>query len=281
MPSLRDQRVRKTRKIEHVFVFPWSLTCFCCVTLGLLQASLVGMRWLTIVFILLGASLAGYANWVKRISWQRKDQIWLGMSGFLAGSILLILCFAPGFLNTRWEIDQTIPRPDPNELTVVPRDKAMQKGRPYSKEEAVDAAIEAFRQDDVVIRIESARISQLPGKGDKSYLLVQFRIVNTGQAESVAVAGFNDHGPALSDDAGRSFTFLEPRVKQIRNRSVVFDDWGDRKSMEIPPRGSQDFLLVFEPPVGIEPLQLEVNSEIWGRKGLCRFRIAGISPSKT
>jgi hypothetical protein len=237
--------------------------------------------WLTIALLVLGVSIAGYGAWIRPDNRQPRDNVWLAVCVAFSGSIALLICFAPGVLNSRWVIDRTIPKSDPNELTAVPRDKAMQKGRALSPDEVLDAAIEAYRQDDVVVRIESAKIGQLAGKGDKPYLLVRFRIVNTGQGQSISLEGFSEHQPVLCDESGHSFAFVEQRLKQIKNRAEVFEDWSGQQSVEIGSRGAQDVMLVFESPRKSEALQLDISSAVWGRKGLCRFRIAGMSPPKS
>jgi hypothetical protein len=239
----------------------------------------MGIRWLTIALVFLGFSIACYGAWSSRFDPQPRDKVWLAMSGILGGSIVLLICLAPGLLNNRWDIDRTIPKPDPNELMVVPREKAMQKGRLSTKDEVLDSATEAFRQDDVVIRIESAKIGQVPGKGEKPYFQLLFRVVNTGHGQSIPLEGFSEYQPVLSDQAGHSFAFIEQRLKQIKNRAVVYESWNGRQSIEIGVRGSQDVMLIFESPPAGETLKLEVNSAAWGRKGMCRFRIAGINPS--
>jgi hypothetical protein len=280
MKSLRRKRVPEHQKVQLFSVMPYGLVGFCCIALALAQAALIGTRWLTILLSLAGMSIAGYAIWWRPEKQQPRDKYWFGSSLFLGTLIILLICFAPGVINDRWAIDATIAKPDPDLLTAVPREKAMQKGRELSQGESLDAATEAFRQDDVVIRIESAKIGQVPGKGETAYLLVQFRLVNLSQVESIAFEGFLENQPVLTDESGRQIRFIEQRLKQIKNRSVVFEEWSGNRSIVVSARGSQDVLLIFESPPGGDGLQLEVNSASWGRKGACRFQIAGISPSK-
>lgn len=280
MQSLRRKRRKDERNLPRFSVRPWGLAGFFCIALSLIQASLIGTRWLTILFSIVGVSLAGYGAWKERDDPQPQDKFWLVLTGTFGGLILLLICFAPGVINNRWAMDGTIPKPDPNELTAVPRDKAMQKGRALTKDEVLDSGSESFRQDDVVIKIESAYIGQVARKGEKAYLQIYFLIVNLSPTESISFAGFGDYQPVLADDSGRSFGYIEQRLKQIKNKSVVFEDWGSRQSIDIAPRGAQELMLIFEAPPGVNPLQLEINSAAWGRIGLCRFRISGISPSK-
>jgi hypothetical protein len=195
--------------------------------------------------------------------------------------ILLLIWFAPGFLNSRWAIDKAVPKPDPNLLAVVSRNKAMEKGRPLAADETVDAATEGIRQDDVVVLIDSVKIGAVDGKGRSPYLLVQFRVVNSGQGESISLEGFTEHPPVLSDSAGQTFAFIEERLKQIKDKHVVFVDWSGRQSVEIAPRDHQDVMLIFEVPSKADALQLQISSAAWGRQGICRFRITGIDPSRS
>jgi hypothetical protein len=251
------------------------------VAIAMALASLVGTRWLTIAISVLGGLTAAFGSWKTRANRQLRDRVWFVTTGALSALTILLIFVAPGFLNSRWAIDKRIPKADPNQLTVVPRNKPMEKGRPLSKDETVDAATEAVRQDDVVVLIDSVKIGEVAGKGDTLYLLVQFRVVNAGQGQSISLEGFAEHQPHLSDSAGRAFAFVEQRLKQIKDRAVVFVEWSGRQSVEIPPRGAQDILLIFESPPGAEDLQLEVSSAAWGRRGTCKFRIAGIDPAKS
>lgn len=234
---------------------------------------------------ILGGAIAVAAAWITRGKQRRRDQVWIALSGALSVIILLLLFFAPGVLNIRWAIDKAVPKPDPNHLTVVPIDKRMQKGRPLLPNETVDAATEALRQDDVVISVESAKIGKLTGEGSP-HLLVQCRIVNLGQSEVISLEGFSRLSPVLTIGSDRPVPFLEQRLKEIRNRSVLYVEWDPRQAVEIAPRGaninnSQDFMLIFDSPPEGETLQLKLNSAAWGRQGICRFRIAAIDPSKS
>jgi hypothetical protein len=261
---------------------PWGATALCCVALAVAQASLIGTRWLSIALSLFGASIVVFGAWRRQANRRPRDQVWFVISGGLCCSILMLIWLAPGILNSRWAIDKEDPKPDPNQMSVVPRTKAMEKGRPLSKDESVDAVAEAIRQDDVVALIDSVKIGQVAGKGTTAYLLVQFRVVNLGLGQSISLEGFAEHRPVLSDSAGRTFAFVDQRIKRIKERAVVFEDWSGRQSVEIPPnRGFQDVLLIFESPLTNDALQLEVPSTGWGRQGTCRFRIGGIDPSKS
>jgi hypothetical protein len=282
MKSLRRRRHR-SRDVERIPLFsvrPWGLVGFCCVALSLALAALVGYRWLTILFSVLGISITGYGAWRWRINNRPRDKTWFACSGTLGGLIILLICFAPGVINDDWAMDGTISKPDPNELTVVPKDKGLQKGRALVKDEALDTETDAYRQDDILIRIESAKIGQVPRKGETPYLLVRFRLVNLSQVDSFTFYGFHENQPVITDESGRTLAFIEQRLKQIKNRTEVFEEWRGGQSMQIGTRASQDVLLIFESPSGGDSLILEANSAAWGRKGVCRFRLEGISPAK-
>lgn len=279
---MSERRPTQARNYELSFpawFSPWGAAALCSVALAIAQASLLGSRWLTIAISLLSVSIAALGAWKTRYSPQLRDRVWFITTGTLSSVIILLICFAPGILNSRWEIDKTIPKPDPNQLALIPRNKPMEKGRPLSTGETVDAATDALRQDDVVVFIDSVKIGQVSGMGSAQYLSVQFRVVNTGQGQSISLEGFAEHRPVLSDSAGRSFAFVEQRLKQIKDRKVVFVDWEGRRAVEIQPRGAQDVLLIFESPPAAENLQLEVSSGAWGRQGTCRFRIAEMDPA--
>jgi hypothetical protein len=281
MKSLR--RRRRSKDVERIPLFavrPWGLVGFCCVALSLALAALIGYRWLTILFSVLGIAITGYGAWRWRTNNRPRDKTWFAFSGSLGGLIILLICFAPGVINDDWALDGTMSKPDQDELTAVPKDKGLQKGRALAKDEVLDAEADAYRQGDVAIRIESAKIGQVPRKGETQFLLVRFRLVNLSQVESFTFYGFHENQPVLSDNSGRTFAFIEPRLKQIKNKTEVFEEWSGSQSVQIGTRASQDVLLIFESPPGGDSLQLEVNSAAWGRKGVCRFRIEGISPPK-
>jgi hypothetical protein len=276
---------RATKSQEYEFSFPswfspWGAAASCSIAIALALGSLFEERWPTIAFSVLGGIITVLGiRWTKA-NRQPRDKLWFAASGSLSVLILILIAFAPGILNGRWGIDRDVPKADPNLFTVVPRNKAMEKGRPLAQDEVVDSTTDWIRQDDAVILIDSVKLGQVAGKGETAYLLVQFRVVNSGQGESISLAGFAEHQPVLKDGAGRTFSFLEQRLKRIKNKSVVFEEWSGRQSVEIQPRNAQDVLLIFESPRTGESLQLEVSSAAWGRQGVCRFQIAGVNPPK-
>jgi hypothetical protein len=277
---VKTTKVEKAKKANIPLPFPWGVAGFCCVALALVTASLIGSRWLTAACAVIGALVASRAVWPPREDRTRQDKIWFSASAILASLTLLLTAFDPGVLNSQWAIDRAVTPPDPNLLTAVPRDQAMQKGRVIANNEAIDAETEAFRQADVMIRIETAKIGQLAGKGDATFLVIRVRVANAGQGQSISLEGFNNHQPVLSDDDGLTYGFLEQRLKQIKNRTEVFEAWTSNQAVEVAPRGYQDVLLIFDPPPAGKPIQLELDSAAWGRTGKCRFRIAGRNPSK-
>jgi hypothetical protein len=282
MPRSRT-RAKKAQEYEFSFpnwFSPWGAVALCFIAIALALAALLQERWPTLAFSILGGSITALGIWKTGPNRQLRDKVWFSTSGFLSILILVLILFAPGVLNGRWGIDQDVPKPDPNLLTVVPRNKAMEKGRPLAQDEVVDAATDWIRQDEVVALIDNVKIGQVAGKGETAYLLVQFRVVNSGQGESISLAGFAEHPPVLTDGGGRSYSFIGQRLKKIKNKSVVFEDWSGRQSVEIQPRNAQDVQLIFESPRASESLQLELSSAAWGRQGLCRFQIANINPPK-
>jgi hypothetical protein len=278
-------RSRRARDLEDEsslpsWFSPWGAAALCFVALAMAQASLVGIRWLSVALSLLGGSIAVLGARKTRANRLLRDQVWFAVSGALSGLIPLLIFFAPGVLNGRWAIDKTIAKPDPNQLTVVLRNKALEKGRPLSKDETVDAATEAIRQDNAVAFIDSVKTGHVPGKGSVPYLLVHFKVVNSVQGQSISLEGFTEYPPVLCDGAGHALAFVEQRFKQIKDKTVVFVEWSGRQSVEIPPRGAQEVMLIFESPLTADPLELQISSAAWGRQGACRFRIAGIDPDR-
>lgn len=253
---------------------PWGLGGFALGGLGLLLASLTGVRLLTITLAAVGLGIVVLGVWATRKERETKDTIWLSLGGLMAGVVLCLSLFSPGLLNIRWALDQAVVQTDVNVQTRVPRDKPQQEGKPVAPEDWIDASTEALRQDDVVVRVESVFAGDLAEMGG-NYLQVHLRLTNSGQVRTIKFEGFgtDKHKPILSDDSGRSYSFVEQWPKRLNAKGLEWDRAGQRFG-ELTPAGLLDRLLIFQmPPAGVENFKLEVPAAAWGRKGTCKLRI--------
>jgi hypothetical protein len=262
---------------------PWGLAAFTLATVGLLSASVPGVRIHTLVLAATGLVVALLGIPATQGERRTKDRVWLTLGGSLSGWILLMALFTPGLLNNRWALDVAVPRADPDKQVAVPRDQLKDQGRPVTADDGADAATELVRQHDLLVSVEAVKAGRLPDKGKASFLLVQFRLANIGQ-ETITFQGFDraNHQPVLTDSAGRTFVFLEQRQRQQAKGAAVFATTNSG-AVPLAALNRQDCLLVFEAPsAGFKTLKLEVPAKLdlpasaWGRNGMVHFRIAGL-----
>ncbi len=264
---------------EGSWISPWGAAAFVAVTLALIQASVPGVRALTLALAVLGLFLVGLGIWATRGDRQRKDWVWFSLTGALSmGVLLAALAFRGRLLNERWAQDTEIPPENPEMLRAVARSmpRALEEGKPMGAEDWADAEAEAVRQGDVLVRVESVKVGPISGKGDTPYLQVVLRVTNCKPERTFTVEGFSKDQPTLTDDAGHLCAFVEQRPRrQSRGNEPVFDPTHSGVA-ELAPldRPSQDYLLVFaSPPATFQSLKLEVPAAPWGRSGVCRLRI--------
>ena len=262
------------------WISPWGATGFVLAAVGLVSASVIGVWILSLVLTCLGflAVLVGLV--VTRKEPQGKDYIWHALGAILSLGILAVLFLAPGLLQNRWAMDFTVARGDQNKQVRIPRDVPRDPGKPMAADESVDAASEAIRQGDVVMRVESVKVDPLPAKGATSYLLVHLRLSNVNSSLGIPFAGFSNdkHKPVLTDDKGKSYAFVEPWRRKEGVKGIVFEEGGKREGTIIAS-SRLDHLLVFQaPPEGVDSFQLTVPASAWGAKGVGKFRIANFFP---
>jgi hypothetical protein len=255
---------------------PWGAACVCLASISLLQSFAVGIRSLTAILSFAGLVVAYLGFRSTRSERRPADWVWLSAGGILNGTVAILTLFAPGNLNEWWALDREATAGDPNERVVVPRNNSMDAGRSLKQDEWADAATEAIRQDQILIRIESARIGPVANKGTGSNLLIHLRLVNLGQGNAVTFEGFTgeQHAPVLKDDSGQSYSLQEHRLRKQARGTPVFETFIGGQ-MDLPMGYPLDHLLVFTfPSTKIDGLNLEIPSSAWGMKGMCKFRIA-------
>ena len=256
---------------------PWGVAAFGCAVLALLVASLVGIRLLTIALALLGVGMVPLGLRATSEDRRTRDRVWLGVGGSLSGLVLLLALFAPGILNSWWALDTAVPGGDPDMQTLIPRDQPQGEGRPLAADEWANAAMEAIRQDDAVVRLQSVKVGPLPGRDTGSYVLVHFRLANVRHDRTIDLEGFGGkHVPVLKDDAGGSCPFREQWLRRQVKGPPIFDPTVP-EGVEVQPARWRDLLLVFDAPApGVEAFRLELPASAWGRKGVYRFHIPNL-----
>jgi hypothetical protein len=277
--ELEDEEEEEQEAAIPSWINPWGAAAFGLATLALLQATLVGFRFLTVLLALAGSVLVGLGIRATGEDRKTRDQVWFYISGVLNGAILILALFLPGVLNSWWALDRPAPSKDPNKLVLVPRDKTQEEGQPLGADDWADASTEAIRQDDVLVRVESVKVGPVADKGTDSRLLVHLRLANVGQGKPIPFEGFGGkHEPKLTDESGGSFAFQEQRLRKPARGAPVFEASGPR-TVEVQPMVPQDVLLIFEAPPKTEGLRLEIPSSAWGRKGVCKLRIPALFDS--
>ncbi len=243
----------------------WGIAACALAAAALVFAYVVGSRSLTYTASGIGVVLVLVAIVVNRGSDNAAAGVSLAFGGAFCAAILLLTHFAPGSLNHLWKMDSPLPENDPHKLEVVAHTGPYDEGRLLKDDEWIDAVKEAVRQDDLFFRLGIVNAGRLLEQdAASSYLLVNFYLVQMRHGRSNTVERFlpGKHEPKLTDDSGRRYTFIGDRV---RKTATLLD-----------PELKVDRWLIFElPPSGFKFLTLEVPASAWGRRGVCRFRIAG------
>ncbi len=243
----------------------WGLGALALASLAVLAAVVLALRPATLALAVLGLVVlaVGIARKPRRGGWA-----WLTVAcgGALCSLVLIAVAAAPGLLNSVWTMDAQPTEPDPNVLLVVSRVDPREQGRPLQENEVVDAATHYLQQDDLALRIESARIGHLPERGSSPLLLINLYLVQSHPGRTITHDRYvpGKLVPVLTDDAGRSYAFLGERVRKPPTKFDVL-----LKS---------DHYLIFEPPpADVQSLKLELPAAAWGRTGACRFHLTRIS----
>jgi hypothetical protein len=254
----------------------WGLAAFTLATVGLLSASLVGARNLTLALAALGLAAAVVGTATGGRDRQPGQRLWLRAGGVLSGLLLAVTLFFPGLINHYWAIDVAVTPPDAGQHVAVTRDQPRDSGRTLTAADSADAAGEMIRHDDLLISIESVKAGPVGGEGQPAYALVHCRFANIGGG-LIRFQGFDKdkRQPKLTDAFEHACAFREQRKRlQARGEAVFGAPTTD--GMELSATAAQGYLLVFElPPAGLASMELEVPASAWGRQGVYRFRIAG------
>jgi putative heme-binding domain-containing protein len=267
MSSL-NQELRKGRYLTQPlpnWLSLLGLAALAMAAVAVVLAVLVGVRWLTILSASVGLVLVLAGAWKNRQRAQLSKVGTLILGGTLCATVVVLSLFTPGVLNSFWAMDGQLTEPDPDRLVVVPREQPRDEGRPFEEHDWVDSASECIRQDDLFVHVESAKIGQLPERGQAHFLLVHYHIVQFRPGRETRFERYHPGQvtPTLTDESGQLIQFVAERVKKPPSKFDVL--------LKV------DHLLIFEqPPPGIHTLKLELPASAWGRAGSCRFRIEHI-----
>jgi hypothetical protein len=268
---------KETKSKLPPWISLWGLAAAMLATAGLLTASLVGERLLTLALAGLGVAAAAKGVADTGQNRQKKDRVWLQIGGSMSGLLLFVTIFYPGLINHYWAISAAVIQEQPDKQVAVPRDQPLDEGRLLFGEDCADAGTEVIRHQSLLLSVESVKAGPLPNKGKANYILVHCRLANVG-AGMISFTGFDKgkHQPVLSDDVGRTYTFVEQRRRlPSREREPLFDAPAT-SGVELSARAYQDYLLVFEAlGSGLKTLKLELPAAAWKQPGVCQFRIAG------
>jgi hypothetical protein len=275
-----DEEEEEEQSPVPSWVSPWGAASFGPASLAMVLAVVLGSRLLTVALALVGVALVWVGIRATQEDRKTRDRVWFYLGGALNGLILILVLFLPGALNNWWALDRPAPPREPNKQVRVPRDRTQEEGQPLTEDDWSDAATDALRQDNLLVRVESVKAGQLADKGTGSYLLVHLRLANVGQGEPIPFEGFgSQHQPKLTGDGGAALAFQEQRLRKPARGALVFEATGPRV-VEVQPTIPQDLLLIFEsPPSRFEELRLEIPSSAWGRKGMCKWRISALFDS--
>jgi putative heme-binding domain-containing protein len=212
---------------------------------------------------LMPSLLGVWQNWDRRLVWGRATSL---LAGCLCATVLVLSAAAPGTLNSNWAAFPPSSDWDLNQLIEVRHDKPDDEGKPLGETDWVDAAENGIRQGDLFIRLEGAKLGQLPERGSETFLLIGFHLNQLKHGDKRTFDRFTaeKNVPVLRDEAGRTYAFLGDRVR--------------KRQSKLEQLLKVDHLLLFvPPPANAGPLKLELPAAAWGRPGTARFRIETVT----
>jgi hypothetical protein len=253
-------------------VGPWGLGAFTIAAIGLGSASVLGVWLLTVGLALVAIGVAVAGAFFPEVNRKKKDRVWLWIGGVTGGLVLLVALFMPGLINNRWALDTSVAQADVNKVMVIPGYQIVAEGRPLGEDEWVDPTGEWIKQHDVMVRIDSAKVDTLPGKGTPCAVIRLGVMPSTDQTLRLDPLHTDKHPVVLKDEQGGSYTVAAERYR-VRGKGGAPVFLQAKEMREVFGGLRQDLLLYFEPvPPRTAMLKLEVPCSAWGRQGVCRFR---------
>jgi hypothetical protein len=257
----------------------WGLSAASLASLAVLFVSVPRWRLPALALATLGLAVVLFGLLATLEGRKASDCVWLTLGGIANAAVLFLVLVAPEIFNGLWVIDTAVPRTDPDQQVLMARDQS-REDRVLVDGQWADAADDAIRQDDLLLRVQSVQVGPQPEDRAKRpaarFLLVHLRLLNVGHERTIQLAGFAEdtHRPTLTDDRGRPLAFLEQRYRKPARGPAVFETGPRPGSVPLVPTGHVDALLIFEAPLTpAGALQLELPAAAWGGKGVCRVRI--------
>src|SRR5581483_7609159 len=258
------------------WVNPWGLAALALALAGLVQASLLGVRVLSIALAAGGLVLGIVGGVLSRGQRGPADRVWLALAQTASVLLLVVVLAAPGWLNRLWGVNATVPAPDLDAQEYVDRFWPKLKLRTPAAGDWADAQKEAIRQWDVVVRVDGCGPGAGPLRGPEKYLVIQLGLMNAGHREGVTFTGFaaEPNSPVVADESGQAYRLVEQRVATpAKGEPAAFGRW-EGQPLALAEHKSVAVQLVFEPsPPLAGSFKLELPASAWGRHGACRFRI--------
>jgi len=243
-------------------------TAFVLGSAALLAASFDSIRVATIPLTVIGLLLVVIQILKRPKRWRSRDVLWLLAGSGICAAVLATALFNPHVLNRNWGRDFRVDEPDPLQLFLVSRDAKI-TGAALKEADWVDAGKHAIRQDDVHVVLDKVSLEapkiKGPAKTKQPHLLIAMRLSNVGRLRQIAYDRAKGT-PILRDDQGKvhALQTFGPENEVDRQVSREF----------VNPNRHMVDVLIFEPPdAGAVHLELEIPADMWGGKGVFKFRI--------
>lgn len=249
------------------WINPWGVCAFAVAALVMLCAAFALPRWLVLCCAGVGLVLGLVGLAARPDEWKIKDAVWLALGGGGCGLLLLIGLSRPAWLCDRWAIDFAVPEPDGNKQLMVSRNNDKEVNELHGGDR-VDAAAHAFRQGDLMLRVESAVVKRVT-PNDPPVLLITLHVGNVSPVHMLTYHGQagGSQGVVVRDSRGKELPRRElakaTKLEQLGNATVL------------PLHDVKDLLAVEAPWSGTAHIEVDLPSAAWGREGVCKFTIPG------
>ncbi len=244
----------------------WGVFAFTFAAVAMLLAAFSLPRYLSLTLFGVGLFLGLVGAVLPRDEWKIKDIVWLVFGGGLCSLLLLLGFTRPDWFNNRWGRDFEVPEPDGNIMMEVSRNNVTEIQELHGNER-VDASQHAFRQGDLLIRVERAEIKRLTKKASP-ILFVQLHVENVGQLRIIEYRGQvgNEVKTVVRDSLGKVLPRRDlggeaKKLGQIKKKTLA------------PMHEAKDLIAVEAPWPGTAHVEIDIPSSNWGREGVCRFTI--------
>jgi hypothetical protein len=204
---------------------------------------------------------------------------WISAAAAAVGGILLVTALlSPAMLGPAYRLSRQGTPMDTTTIRAVPLESGIISENP----DWADASRAALQQGRLRLQIVSAALTQEKEKSaskkkPSDILVVRVRAQRTespgdlGKRQEKSTAGPGKAAPRLTDAAGNVYA-----PHEFENRPSPPARKSDKRKSGLFPVSVQEEVFAFDaPPVGAEPLRLEIPSEAWGGQGVFRFTLPG------